>query len=292
MAHIKESKENIEKEFPEVYKSLVDKMVKKNIDPKDLEFGYDYCVMIDNSPEPTNLQETISDFERRYGISISAKHGRKTTSECVKRSGDGNKLPSVFQTMATNHWNSISKVKTTDKNRVSNLDSVMKSVGKTGTSATQPSQPFRVGNGLDFMKHLMNSQMLQKPVYPELEDIKNTKPDIYQSYLDKADGSCLVMYNPRHQKCDEWGFLIEPVLLSTKRGDDVRFVTENWGSHYIIYKDRASWAGSLSKIDKAFEAKEGEEFTGWKRTKQYRLTRDEIKQLIGNKIFKDGGISF
>jgi hypothetical protein len=50
------------------------------------------------------------------------------------------------------------------------------------------------------------------------------------------------------------------------------------------------FCGFLNSIEKAFNAKEGEEFSGWKRTKQYRLTKQEIEKSIKGKIFKNGGI--
>ena len=77
-----------------------------------------------------------------------------------------------------------------------------------------------------------------------------------------------------------------------------RFITTNYGSHYVCKVNELKnesflpWGGSLQKIDKAFTALEGQNFTGWKRTKQYRLTKNEIDTYLKSKIFKYGGLSF
>jgi hypothetical protein len=38
--------------------------------------------------------------------------------------------------------------------------------------------------------------------------------------------------------------------------------------------------GILLKIERAFAAKEGAEFVGWNRSKQYRLTKEEINSFL------------
>lgn len=288
---IKITQQEAQAEYPELYQLIIDKMTKKKVNINNIEWFYSFCVVIDNSPEPTSLQECIDKYKTKYGISLDAYCDKKRNSELIKQAGTYGDIPSFFMNLATNEWNQINSKTTKEQNLVSNLDSILKAVGKKGTAKyTKPS--FSVGNGLDFLNHLNDLQKITKPVYPKLEDIKNIRPDIYQNYLNKADGTVLVIYSPQHLENDEWGFRIEPILAATRRNNEDRFITEDWGSHYIIKDNFVVWGGSLGSIDKAFAATEGSDFAGWKKTKQYRLTKDEIKNAVVSKIFKDGGINF
>lgn len=46
--------------------------------------------------------------------------------------------------------------------------------------------------------------------------------------------------------------------------------------------------GPLRKSEKARAAGEGQEFRGWKNTKQYRLTKQEIEAITKGNIFTFG----
>lgn len=281
---VKETVENVKKEYPDLYKSIADKMKKKNIDEDKLEWYYSYCVMIDNSPNPTSYEEVLNNFKTKYGISLGASFERKKSSVLIAQSGETSKLPSVFKNMAKETWKNIQKEINREKNFISNLDSVLKSVGKKG-SVKDNTPDFKFGNGLDFMNHLMNPLNVQQPVYPTLEDIKKVRPDIYNYYLSKSNGSTFVIYTPRHKQCDDWGFIVEPILLATRRNDEERFITKEYGFCYLIEGNTVNFGGFLSGTDKALAAKEGECFVGWKRTKQYRLTKSEIDKQVKSKIF-------
>lgn len=290
MPFLEETSQNIKSEYSDLYNSILNKMNAKNVSENSIQWGYDYCVLIDNSKDPESLTETIDDVKRRYGISITAKSGRKKSEELIKRAGDFGDIPSVFMKIAEEIWNGIEKEKNKENNLVSNLDSILKSVGKKGTSKNT-NTTFKSGNGLDLINHMMN---FKEPVYPELSDIKKVRPDIYQKYIDKSDGNVIIMYAPHHKECDEWGFISEPVLLATKRDNNVRFITEDWGLHYVCKSNilenesSLSWGGALRGVDKAIAASEGQFFNGWKRTKQYRLTKEEIESYLKSKIFRQG----
>ena len=102
-----------------------------------------------------------------------------------------------------------------------------------------------------------------------------------------ADGKTLVIYSPRAKDADSHGLLYEPICLATRRGKDMRIITNtDIGLAYRIEGDTAFWIGGLSKIDRAIEAAEGTEFRGWKNTKQYRYTASEISDATKGKVFK------
>ena len=108
----------------------------------------------------------------------------------------------------------------------------------------------------------------------------------------------LFVYHSTHPDAKPNGIIEYDILCATTRltGKDkglVRFVTDKNGWYWHIgdvdnrYVDGG---GMLSKIENAFAADEGTEFRGWKNTKQYRLTKDEIKSfVIESKEKIDGG---
>jgi hypothetical protein len=109
----------------------------------------------------------------------------------------------------------------------------------------------------------------------------------------------LFVYNPSHPDSRPDGIIEYGILCATIRltGEDknlVRFVTNTNGSAWYIdniHRQLVHGSGILSKIEKAFAASEGSEFKGWGNTKQYRLTREEIKSFVVEKERKfDGGV--
>jgi hypothetical protein len=144
------------------------------------------------------------------------------------------------------------------------------------------STPQNIGTPISFSQN-----PLLTPQSPGLSliDIETNKPKLYQEYVDKADGTAIVTYNPRSQKCDSNGFVFHEISMATRRGDEVRFIDKDHFINYVIKDGVSYWAGSLRGMDKARAANEGEEFVGWKRTKQYRLTMDEIKSELKGKLF-------
>ena len=108
-----------------------------------------------------------------------------------------------------------------------------------------------------------------------------------EQYINKADGKHLVYFNPNLGTVQ-----VEKILVSTKRNNEIRIVTD---TPYIeiAYKlngNEILWMGYLNGLEKALAATPGTEFKGWKRTKQYRLTDNEISDLVKDKIFVYGGV--
>jgi hypothetical protein len=107
----------------------------------------------------------------------------------------------------------------------------------------------------------------------------------------------LFVYNPSHPDSRPDGIIEYGILCATIRltGEDknlVRFIIGTDGQAWHIdntHKQLIYWAGHLSKIEKAFAASEGSEFKGWGNTKQYRLTREEIKSFVVEKEGKLDG---
>ena len=288
---IKELNTNIKAEFPQEYTDIVNDLKKKGIAEADIEWGYDYCVRI-GGPEPTitNRQEAIEHAKTIYGIAIKGYNGKKQKLIGIDAKAN---LPIMFQNMAINKFVESQIEENKEKNRISNLDSILKAVGKPGTAEDRNPKMPGVMNGLEMMQFMM--QKRQVITYPTIEDIKQVRPDIYQKYEKLSDGNTLVTFHPGHKECDEWGFIIEPIKLVTKRDGELRFIVEDPylpGNHYLIKNNKTLWAGNLQGIDKAMAAAEGSNFSGWKRTKQYRLTKQEIAAEIGGKIFESGGIAF
>ena len=104
----------------------------------------------------------------------------------------------------------------------------------------------------------------------------------------------LFIYNPTHPDSNSNGILENDILCATARltGKEkglVRFIVDGVGSHYYIddvNNQIAEHGGWLRSVDTALSAKEGEEFRGWKKTKQYRLTKEEIEQFVVHGVEK------
>jgi hypothetical protein len=98
----------------------------------------------------------------------------------------------------------------------------------------------------------------------------------------------LFVYHPTHPDAKSNGIIEYDILCATTRltGKDkglVRFVTDKKGWYWHIDdvdNQYVDGGGKLSKIENAFTADEGTEFRGWGNTKQYRLTKDEIKSFV------------
>ena len=98
----------------------------------------------------------------------------------------------------------------------------------------------------------------------------------------------LFVYNPTHPNAQSDGIIEYDILCATTRltGEDkglVRFIFNKRGDHWYIddtVKNYIESMGFLKKIENAFAAPEGTEFRGWNKTKQYRLTKEEIKSFV------------
>lgn len=98
----------------------------------------------------------------------------------------------------------------------------------------------------------------------------------------------LFVYHPTHPNAKSNGIIEYDILCATTRlsGKDkglVRFITDKDGWYWHIDDVNNQYVEGncpLRKIEKAFDADEGTEFTGWNKTKQYRLTKDEIKSFV------------
>ena len=98
----------------------------------------------------------------------------------------------------------------------------------------------------------------------------------------------LFVYNPTHPDAKSNGIIEYDILCATTRltGEDkglVRFIIDEDGWYFHIDDVNNQYVEGgfpLGKIENAFAADEGTEFRGWKNTKQYRLTEDEIKSFV------------
>lgn len=98
----------------------------------------------------------------------------------------------------------------------------------------------------------------------------------------------LFVYHPTHPDANSDGIIEYDILCATTRltGEDkglVRFIytKDGWYWHIDdVNKQYLEGNFPLRKIEKAFDAEEGTEFRGWRNTKQYRLTKDEIKSFV------------
>lgn len=280
----------IKQMFPKEHAKIVKSMAKKGVAEEDIDWKFTWCVRIghldcrDPKPyqKPDTLEEFVENIKETYGVALEGQNGRKYNGEPVDIKTN---LPSYFLEVAKNQHAEHQRKTSKAKAKASNLGSVLESVGKKGSATSSNTFDHATGQGFAFGEVLNALWNTERPEFPTIEDIKSARPDVHDAYAAKADGTKLVVFNPRAGDCDEWGFNLMDVEMATRRDGQDRIILAD-GFAYAIEGEAAVWMGSLAKLDKARAAKEGEEFRGWRNTKQYRLTSAEIEGLIKGKIFK------
>lgn len=115
---------------------------------------------------------------------------------------------------------------------------------------------------------------------------------IKQKYLPAND--CHLTVYGSHFKCKDNVLLlsIELATVRLKEPNIVRLVTNSkTGEHWLVDKSNNEepyltyMGGFLSNVDLALSSPEGSEFYGWRRIKQYRLTKEEIMALVHTKLY-------
>lgn len=268
-------------ENPTEYANIIKNKKFKDITNGD--WSYNFGVMIGGIIDLKSEQDFIDHYQKTHIISLAYSSGRKSVAEKIE------KLPLTFINMAKDEY--IKKINDVNikQTMINNFASVHQKMGST-FNYSEPPKSAGVMNGLEMMNHLVDLQKWQSPNYPDLSEIEQYFPEVIEKYKKLATGDVIIIFNPAHKLCDEWGFVFNKINLATKRDNVVRFVDDC--SAYIIENDHATWIGGLASLDKAKNATEGTDFVGWKRTKQYRLTKTEISNILKGNIYKDGGIKF
>lgn len=160
----------------------------------------------------------------------------------------------------------------------------------------KPGEPVVVKgmNGMDFINHMKSQAQKEMATIPTLDDIKKTNPDIYDKYIRKAKHSQMVHFVPNHKLSDDYGFLsikIKAAYKNLKRENIITLIGDKPGEIYEISNNSAMWIFNQNHriYDKALSTNEGKNFTHNKE-KYYKLSKEELNQLIDNKIMNDGGI--
>lgn len=127
----------------------------------------------------------------------------------------------------------------------------------------------------------------------------NLSPQLIDEYSELADGTNLVYHN-QVEGCDKNGFHNEKIVYANcrligKEANQVRIVTndsELFSAYKIVMNpseapDELMFYGFLLGVssEKALAAEPGSEYAGWKRSKCYRLTVEQISDLVKDKIF-------
>lgn len=292
----------VQEHHSELYKAMLEQAKKK--DMKDGEWTYQWGVLLDNAPEPETKKEFIDDFKRRYGISLEYKAGRKCISELIYtreggRDGKALEFPKYFEDLAIAAYERSQEKINLEDNQASNYDAILKSNGYKKGFKRKKEEPFRVGNGIQMLQHIMRQAQNKPQRYPTLEELENSHPEIIEKYSKMADGTQLVIFSPEHGDADEWGFTFHNVTVATKRLKPTRnhvsqthprFHDET-GMVDVLVDNKTMFAGNIT-THYALKVKPGEEFSGWRRTKQYRYSQAEIDEMIKGKIFESGGVAF
>ena len=282
------------KECSQQYDKIVADMKKKGVLEKDLSFSYYFGIRIDNDqPDMSSEANYIRTRGSKFGVSLKAKNGRKLAVEGLDFTPD-----TIVQNLKAEYIERVKK-ESTENNKITNLDGILAKVGKTGScKITAPNAP-AVMNGMAFIAHMKTQFTATRPVFPTIEDLKSAEPQVYQKYLAQADGTKLVQFAPEHENCDEWGFLVGEVACGykpiKKEDQRIRILFHENGETFnecALFDEAINNTNSNLELwiyangsEKAFAAKEGTEFKGWKGAASYRLTSTELAKIVSGRIF-------
>lgn len=296
------SKEYVQKHHPQEYNKIKEKLDKKGVDINEGSFYYSYVLALSNDlikEDPQTKKDFIDHYKKKMGISLVFKDGKRTLDELIYRGEDDNFFPQYFIDWAIESYKEKQKEQLFKENQFSNYDAILKENGiKEGFNPPQKEEPMGVMNGVELIEKMLFQQPKPKPRYPTKEELINAFPKIYKHYkYEKSDGNNLVIFDPASPDADEWGFVIKNVLLATKRVNSNGTVhtlypriTLKDGFFYALIYDQVCFMGFHRHYEKALNAQPGSYFKGFKNSKQYRYTQDEIDNMIKNKIFHLGNI--
>ena len=273
--------------------------IKKKFPSGETEYSYEYCMLLDGSePDMSSQDSYIKSVYSKYGVSLQAKQGRKKIDLLISRAKEEiDNIPPTFVKRLADGYNKRIKDTEFKALRCKNLDTILKAVGKKGSSSIEPAK-ISGGNGLEFMNKLFRSFNDPKPTYPTKEDFMKVHPEIYKSKLSEATKDTIVFFKPHLEELDEWGFIkhkvigaYRPTLKDDKRVrviffDDIHsciLIDEEFNKTEDVVE---YWISLQGNIITKFEAcEEGKIFKGWKGAKEYKLTSDELSNLISGRIF-------
>ena len=161
------------------------------------------------------------------------------------------------------------------------------------------------GTGTSFLEDLFGRPI---QIFKKLEEIDQSIKD---EYVKKADGTKLVLYSPQSDDADKNGFKIMKVYgafiynkKSKRKGSSTDYGTRILAMNYddivdgkriigyqaFIYNNGSTnlllWTVIQNSLERAFDdAKEGTEFKGWMQARCYKLTMEEVSDIIKDRIF-------
>ncbi len=266
--------------------------IRKKFPLGDIEFSYEHCFLLDGSnPDMTSPITYATSCYSKWGVSLQGKQGKKKINILLRQANDPvTNIPSVI----LEYFEKIYAEREEDRIRKdikkANMDSILKVSGKTIIPAVIK----------DAFVSFMDKISGGRPPSPSLTELKMIKPEIYEEYLQKADGTKLVFFEPLHPESDQWGFNVYDVYGAykplKKTDDRIRIIFNTHSKIFscvLFSEDNRTndvidfWISLQSSIiDKFDKASEGSKFKGWKNATEYKLSQSEIAPLITRRIFE------
>lgn len=295
MASIKLTEDQVIQDHSDLMIEILDKFP-----TGDVEYSYEYCVLLDGSePDMSSVENYVLSAYRKWGVSLCGKQGRKNKNVLVKQNGIVPTIvPTVIRQLFVDNYHALNKKKSDLATKTANLDSILRKVGRSGSSKPNPVKPYKPMNGLQLVQNMFSSMTTSQPVAPSLIDLKIAEPEIFAKYSQMADGTKLIFFKPLHPQADQWGFMIHDVYGAytplKKEDNRTRIIMDNNALYGCVLFEPRNHTDNLidewislqnSIINKFDKAAEGEEFKGWKGAKEYRHTKSEIASMIKGRVF-------
>lgn len=285
------SKEEVLNQYPNLYNESMDKMLKKkNFDSnKNVDVFFDYCMIIDNTVQPMDsLENYLNHVKSKVSGCLVFKQGRLLVGSKL----DNNNLPKKYTDIIESEYNEKVKKETSLSLKQKNLQSVLDKLGIKKTTEYNHNN-FSVGNFYDLLNSLKKEEVDNRQHYlPSLDELSNVYPSVVEKYKNLANGDKLIVYDPENKESDEWGMCKYDISYLSKKDNSIRVHLASHSSTYELDTNNKV-CYFLGFIDTKYveKANLGEEFKGWKRTKQYRPTLEEQYSYIKGVIYTDGGIN-
>lgn len=275
-------------QYSDYYQTLVSNLKSKKGYKHEIpfKFYFEYCVRIDNDEDnSTNVDDYVNFRLSKIGGGLKIKQNRLYNTLPLERDN----YPISFVNSYKDSYNFLNKEKEKQKRKEINLQNVLNKLKISGTTKPDEIIPFD-GNIVNFMfDSITNSIKKTNHRMPTFFELSEVYPNIVEEYKERANGDVLVMYDPEHKDSDEYGFIFLNVRAISIRNNNIRChtVEENdFGITYALYPDecKTKWLGYIDH-KYVMKAKLGEEFRGWKKTKQYRPTLEEQYKYLKGKIY-------
>jgi hypothetical protein len=292
----------------EIDKLIVDAEKDSKFKKNKGRFEIYYGMMIGGMPldvSKMSKDEYLKAERKKYGVSsILYTDGKRNASKSVKIDLNATPIKEIDD-IIVDAYNLQYNTTVLEKTRLKFFEKVLKKLNKKSNLFEKNRSNFKmpgVMNGLQHMQMLQQQMQLEDATIPSLEEIAQAEPEIYNEYLEKVKSGLVVLFSPEHEEADKYGFSVFKVKGAYRylgKKDEklgtvfsLEALNENARKSnldsYVLRDGRLDWyyGQNTDIIEKMLNAKPGTEFVGYNKAKAYRLSEEEVTDIVTKKIYE------